>query len=160
MQKEAMKTAPKETAKYQMKSQVQEMMAVIVAFSSLLEKETEALKKADFKTVDTLQADKKLFARQYHAKVEALAAHRNELPALELALREKLVKERSRFNTVLSDNMYALELAQNSTKRLVNHILDAARHAVMERQQTNYSSGGKATTYKTASTSLSIDQSM
>ena len=156
MQKELQKTA----LKFQMKPQVQEMLAVIAAFSNLLVKETEALKKADFKTVDTLQADKKLFAKQYHAKVTALAEHRGELQGLELSLREKLMQERTRFNMVLSDNMKALELAQNSTKRLVNHILEAARHSVMKDQQTNYSSAGKTTTYKSATTSLAIDRSL
>src|SRR5882724_540606 len=137
MQKEIIKSA---APKYQPKQQVQEMLAVIAAFSNLLVRETEALKMADFKTVDTLQNDKKLFAKQYHAKVTALAEHRGELQNIDLSLREKLLTERQRFNKVLSDNMRALELAQNSTKRLVNRILDAARHSVMKEQQTNYSS--------------------
>jgi hypothetical protein len=153
-----MQTTTKETGKYPVKAQVQEILAVITAFSNLLIKETEALKKSDFKTVDTLQADKKLFAKQYQAKIEALAAHKAELPALELTLREKLIKERSRFGVVLNENMQALERAQNSVKRLVNNILDTARHAILEDQQTNYSRGGKAMTYKSASTSLSTDQ--
>lgn len=153
-------TNTKETAKFQMKTQVQEMMAVIAAFSNLLVKETEALRKADFKTVDTLQADKKLFAKQYTAKVTALAEHKSELQNLELPLREKLSEERNRFNTVLNENMHALELAQSSTKRLVNHILETARSAVLQEQQTNYSSAGKATTYKAASSSLTLDQSL
>jgi hypothetical protein len=155
MQKELVRTT---TDKAPLKMQIQEIIAVIVAFSNLLLKETEALKKADFKAVDVLQADKKLFAKQYHAKIEALATRRAELPGLELALREKLFKERSRFSVILTDNMLALERAQNSVKRLVNNILDAARHAVLEDQQTNYSRGGKTQTYKSASTSLSTDQ--
>lgn len=160
MQKELTKVTKNETSHAPLTLQVQEIMAVITAFSSLLIKETEALKKADFKTVDTLQPGKKLFAKQYQAKVEALVARREEMLNLDLPTREKLLRERARFNTVLNDNMYALDLAQNSTKRLVNHILDAARHAVMEDQQTNYSKLGKTATYKAATTSLSIDQSM
>jgi hypothetical protein len=156
MQKELAKT--KETGKYPLKAQIQEIIAVIAAFSTLLLRETEALKKADFKTVDALQADKKLFARQYQAKIEVLAARRDELPGLDLALREKLVRERGRFSVVLNDNMHALDRSQNSVKRLVNNILDAARHAVLEDQQTNYSRSGKAMTYKSASTSLATDQ--
>lgn len=160
MQKELTKKPATETAKLQLRTQVQEILAVIAVFSNLLVRETAALKKADFKTVDTLQADKKLYAKQYSAKVTAIAEHRDELQTLDLALREKLLKERVHFNNVLNENMYALELAQNSTKRLVNHILDAARTSVMDKQQTNYSSAGKATTYKSACTSLSIDQSL
>jgi len=155
------KTAPqKAPVKIALKVQIQEILAVMLAFSNLLIKETAALKKADFKTVDTLQADKKLFAKQYEAKITALAAYREELPSLELALREKLIKERLRFNKVLDDNMRALDIAQNSTKRLINRILEAARHAVVDERQTNYSSGGKAMAYKSASMSINIDQSL
>lgn len=150
----------KEKTKYPLTSQVQEMIAVIVAFSNVLVKETAVLRKADFKGVDALQADKKLFARQYQAKVVALSARKDELLGLELSLREKLTQERTRFNAILAENMHALELAQSSTKRLVNRILEAAREAVADNSPTNYSSIGKKTTYKSASTSLSVDRSL
>jgi hypothetical protein len=159
MQKELVRTDKKEI-KAPLKAQIQEILALITAFTNLLVKETEALKKADFKTVDTLQAEKKLFAKQYEAKVSALADRREELPGMELALREKLMKERMRFNKVLDENMHALDLAQNSTKRLVNRILEAAREAVVEEKQTNYSSGGKAMAYKSASLSITLDQTL
>jgi len=149
-----------ETAKYPLQPQLREVMAVIADFSNLLIKETAALKKADFKTVDTLQAGKKLFAGQYNAKVKALSGRKCEFPGLDRALRENLLKERDRFSVILDDNLRALELAQNSVKRLINRILDAARHAVMKERQTNYSNTGKALSYKSASTSLSTDQTM
>jgi hypothetical protein len=161
MQNETLKTAPKkENVKLAVKTQVQEILAVMLAFSNLLLKETSALKKADFKTVDTLQSDKKLFARQYEAKITALAAYREELPNIELSLREKLMKERLRFNIVLDDNMRALDVAQSSTKRLINRILEAARSAVVDERQTNYSRTGQAMAYKSASMSINIDQNM
>ena len=160
MQNENIKIAPKEIRKPSMKLQIQEILTIITAFSTLLVKETNALKKADFKTVNTLQANKKLFAKQYHTGVTALSAHREELKELDLSLREKLVKERAKFSVILDDNMEALDLAQNSSKRLVNRILEAARHAVTEDRQTNYSKSGKAMAYKSASLSLSIDQSL
>ena len=156
MQKEMTKPA----AKISLKAQIQEILAVMLAFSNLLIKETAALKKADFKAVDALQADKKLFAKQYEAKITALATYREELPTLELAIREKLIKERLNFNKVLDDNMRALDLAQNSTKRLINRILEAARNSVVDQRQTNYSNSGKAMAYKSASMSINIDQSL
>lgn len=158
---ETLKTAPKkETARPSAKTQVQEILAVMLAFSNLLARETAALKKADFRAVDTLQADKRLYAKQYQEKIAALAEIRADLPSLELALREKLVKERLRFNTVLDENMKALDLAQHSTKRLINRILEAARHAVTEERQTNYSAAGKSVAYKSATMSINVDQSM
>ncbi|MCK5518269.1 MAG: hypothetical protein KAI61_02545 [Alphaproteobacteria bacterium] len=160
MQKENIKITPKENQKPPLSLQVQETLIVISAFSNLLVKETKALKKANFKTIKTLQADKKLLAKQYHANITALSARREELQELDLALREKLNKERASFSVILEENLQALDLAQNSTKRLVNRILEAARHAVTEERQTNYSNDGKAMAYKSASLSLSVDQSL
>ena len=159
---ETLKTAAKKdnALRLSVKTQVQEILAVMLAFSNLLVRETAALKKADFKAVDALQSDKKLFARQYQDKITALTEYRAELPNLELTLREKLVKERLRFNEILDDNMRALDLAQHSTKRLINRILEAARHAVVDEKQTNYTSTGKALAYKSASMSINIDHKM
>jgi hypothetical protein len=160
MQNEVRKTKTAENQKYPLKSQIQEILALITAFSNLLVKETAALKKADFKAVDALQADKKLFAKQYQAKVTALAERREELPGMDIMLREKLIKERLRFNAVLDENMHALEMAQNSTKRLVNRILETARHAITENKETNYSRAGKAMAYKSATLSLAVDRNL
>ncbi|MCK5555936.1 MAG: hypothetical protein KAI76_06845 [Alphaproteobacteria bacterium] len=150
----------KENQKPSIKLQVQEVLNVITTFSTLLVKETKALKKADLRTVNTLQAKKRLLAKQYHTKVTTLSARREELQELDLALCEKLVKERASFSVILEDNMQALDLVQNSTKRMVNRILEAARNAVTEERQTNYSNDGKAMSYKSASMSLSVDQSL
>lgn len=150
----------KAEARSPLKAQIQEMLAVITAFSNLLVKETAALKKADFKTVDALQADKKLFAKQYEAKVTAMFSRREEFAKLEMSLRETLAKERARFNEVLQQNMYALDMAQYGTQRLVDRILDAAREAVVKERETNYSQAGKAMAYKAASLSHSVDTNL
>lgn len=161
MQKETTTTtAPKETPRLSVKVQVQEILAVMLAFSNLLTRETAALKKADFKAVDALQADKRLFAKQYQEKIVTLTEYRADLANLELPLREKLQKERLRFNAILDENMKSLELAQHSTKRLVNRILEAARMAVVDERQTNYNSNGKALAYKSASMSINVDQNL
>lgn len=158
MQKETVKSAAKGADKLPLTSQIQEVMNIITGFSALLLKETEALKKADFKTVDGLQADKKIFARQYHDKVKELSVRKDEFRGLDPAFRDRLIDERNRFTALLSDNAYALERAQNSVKRLVNNILDAARRNVLENQQTNYSNAGKALSCKSSSLSLATDQ--
>ncbi len=161
MQAETLKTTnEKESPRLSLKTQVQEIIAVMLAFSNLLIRETAALKKADFKTVDTLQADKKLFAKQYEAKITRLAEYRAELPNLDPSLADKMKKERVRFNVVLEENMLALDLAQNSTKRLINRILEAACQSVTAQKQTNYSNTGKEMAYKSDTLSTSIDQSL
>lgn len=160
MSKEPVRKDTKENAKYPMKSHVQELLSVITAFSNLLVKETAALKKGDFKAVDALQADKKLFAKQYNAKITVILERKDEMMTLDLSLREKLAAMRGSFSVVLAENMRALDLAQNSTKRLINRILEAAREAVLDKQATNYSAGGKATMCKSDSMSLTINQNL
>ncbi len=135
-----------------------EVLRVIDAFGRLLQTETNALKTSDFRTVDGLQTDKKNFAKQYHAVVTGLATNKDEVMKLDVTLREKLVRARTEFTVILNDNLRALEMAKDSTKRLVNRILDAARQAVAEDTQTVYSAQGKMQSYKSSSTSLSIDQ--
>ncbi|MBU6474651.1 MAG: hypothetical protein KGL10_02495 [Alphaproteobacteria bacterium] len=161
MQREQTRTAPqKEAPRLSVKAQVQEIIAVMLAFSNLLIRETAALKKADFKAVDALQADKKLFAKQYEAKISRLADYRAELPNLDPALSTKMRQERLRFNGLLDENMRALDLAQNSTKRLINRILEAACQSVTEQKQTNYSNTGRAMAYKSATLSTSVDRTL
>lgn len=155
-----LKEVTKPASTTSIKTQVQEILAVMLAFSNLLTRETEALRRSDFKAVDTLQADKRLFAQQYQDKIAALATQREAMLSLDLHTREKLMKERERFNKVLDENMYALDLAQHSTKRLVNRILEAARQAVVDNTQTNYGSHGRAMTYKSASMSINLDSSL
>jgi len=151
-------TAANTKASEALRVQVLEILAVIDAFAGLLRRETEALRKADFNAVDLLQADKRLYAKQYEVKVAALATRQNEFPFLELSLRERLMQERTLFSAVLRENLRALELAHNSTKRLVDRILEAARTAVVEDTHPNYSRGALPSTYKSASSSLTIDQ--
>jgi hypothetical protein len=56
--------------------------------------------------------------------------------------------------------MYALDVAKNSTRRLIDRILDAARSAVAIDRQTNYSSVGKSQAYKSATLSLQLDKNL
>lgn len=156
MKKELGNTAKKPA----LTNQVEELLALITLFGALLTEETEALRKADFKKVDSLQDKKRLLARDYNKLTALLADRRDELLNLDLLLRDKLLNSRSGFNRIVDTNARALDAAQNSTKRLINRILEVARDAVMEDTQTSYSNAGRVNTYKSASTSLSVDQSL
>lgn len=160
MQKEPLKKEQAAAAKQALHTQAEELIAVMQAFGNLLIKETEALRKTDFKTVDTLQAPKKLFAKQYHEKVETLFHRKEELSKLDLKIRERIIKDRTHFNVILEENMRALNAAQNGAKRLVDRILEIAREAVMDEKQTVYTAKGKAGSYKSASNSLSLDRNI
>ncbi len=137
-----------------------EMLRLIEDFGSLLLKETDALKKADFRLVELLQDDKRHFAKRYHAVVNLLSSRRDEVAKLDLGLQERLIKARTSFTIILNENLRALEAAKDSTRRLVDRILDTARKAVTDELQTNYSARGRTQAYKTASLSLNIDRSL
>ncbi len=136
------------------------MLTLIEEFGSLLVKETDALKKSDFRLVDLLQDDKRSLAKRYHDDVTALSERRAEMPALDATLQERLIKARTTFTVILNENLRALEASRDSARRLVNRILDTARKAVTDELQTNYSGKGHAQAYKSASLSLSVDHSL
>jgi hypothetical protein len=148
------------SAKRSLVSEVTDVMKLIEDFGALLMRETAALKKSDFNVVDTLQPAKRKLALEYQNTVTALAARKNEMAALDVAARERLVKARTQFTLILNDNLVALEAAKESTRRLVGKILDAARKTVVDEKQTNYSARGQAQAYKTSTLSLSVDRKL
>ena len=139
---------------------IQKVMRVLESFSQLLVRETSALRKSDFKLVDTMQAEKRVLAREYAEIVTILAGRKVEMAQLDVSARERLVQARTRFTLILDDNLRALEAAKSSAARLVGKILDAARRSVADDRQTNYSSKGKSQAYKTSTLSLSVDQKL
>lgn len=143
-----------------LQAQVQSVLDILDSFGKLLTDETAALKKSDFQSVDRLQEGKRRLAREYKAGVEALAARKEEMQKIDLRLREQLVKKRTNFTLILDDNLRALEATKDSAARLVNKILDAARRAVTDKRQTNYSAKGQAQACKTSTLSLSVDQKL
>ena len=147
-------------AKRSLITEVMDVMKLIEDFSTLLMRETAALKKSDFNVVDTLQPAKRKLALEYQNMVTALAARKAEMATLDIAARERLVKARTQFTLILNENLVALEAAKESTRRLVGKILDAARKSVVDEKQTNYSAKGQAQAYKTSTLSLSVDQKL
>ncbi len=143
-----------------LRERVMGMLGLIEEFGSLLVKETDALKKSDFRLVDLLQDDKRSLAKRYHAEVTALSERRNEMPGLDVSLQERLIKARTSFTVILNENLRALEASRDSARRLVNRILDTARKTVTDELQTSYSAKGHTQSYKSAPLSLSVDQSL
>lgn len=148
------------TATPTLRERVLGMLTLIEEFGSLLVKETDALRKSDFRLVDLLQDDKRHLAKRYHAEVTALSERKTEIPALDITLQERLIKARTTFTVILNENLRALEASRDSARRLVNRILDTARKTVTDELQTNYSAKGHTQAYKTAALSLSVDRSL
>lgn len=142
------------------KAAVQDVLKTIEDFGALLRRETEALKAMDYRLVDLLQADKKNYARRYSDMVTELSTRRDDMATLDVSMRERLIKARTTFTIILNDNMRALETSRDSTRRLVDRILDTARRAVADDTQTGYSAKGASQSYKTSTLSLSMDRSL
>ncbi|MDE1153857.1 MAG: hypothetical protein PW788_15095 [Micavibrio sp.] len=136
------------------------VLQILEDFGGLLVKETHALKKSDFKTVDLLQANKRSLAREYQELVSGLSTRKEEMGRIDTGLRNQLVQKRTGFTQILNDNLRALEAAKASTARLVGKILDVARKAVADDHQTHYSSKGKSQSYKTSTRSLAVDTNL
>lgn len=141
-------------------NEVQAVLKILDEFGQLLTEETTALRKANFNAVDKLQASKRALAAEYQKRVTALAARKGEIAQLEMPLREKLIRSRTGFTLILDENLRALEVSKESAGRLMNKILDAARKAVVDEKQTNYSAKGQAQAYTTSTLSLSVDQKL
>lgn len=146
--------------KKQLRDLVLETMATIDTFAALLDHETQALKKSDFKAVDHLQTDKRNLAREYQAQVALLGERKDEMMSLDLPLREKLLKTRTKFTVTLTENTQALETMKNSAQRLIDRILEAARLSVADTTQTSYSGKGQVQSYKTSTLALSFDHKL
>lgn len=159
-----MTTATKEQKPAQknpaLKEEVQALIALIETFSALLEKETKALAQMDFKSIDALQPEKRDLARRYHDQVTALSARKDEMGALDMTLREKMIRKRTSFTLILDKNLRALEATKNSAGRLIDRIREIAQKTVINEKQTHYSAKGKTGSWKTATMSLSIDQNL
>jgi hypothetical protein len=154
-----MTTASKTTAA-PIGGEILAMLDLIAAFSELLKHETSALKEADYAAVDMLQPEKKTLARRYHDQVQLLSSRKGDMPALDLALRERLIRARTQFTLLLSENMQALEASKNSAKRMAERILEIARESVVDERQTHYSAKGRTAAYKSATSSLSVNQEL
>jgi len=134
---------------------VQSMLNLIQNFSDVITKETDALKQSDFKTVDSVQVQKKSLADQYQIQVMALQARQEDLKSIDLNLKELFIQKRTAFTKLLVDNMTALENMKSSTQRLADNIISSARETV--ENQPNYAASG----YKTQITrpvSIRIDE--
>jgi hypothetical protein len=140
--------------------QIEEFLSIVASFSTLIENETTALKKAKFKEVNAMQENKKFHAKRYEENIKLLTSRRDELTSIDLETREKLRAEREKFNLLLEQNKRALLNAKDSTIRVANFILESARKAATKNKETCYSNNAKTETYNSATSSVSFDTSL
>lgn len=111
---------------------VQKTLEAVESFSSLLEKETQALSKADYTSFSLLQNDKLILAQKYQ---EAILAFEEDLPhmsSLQQTLKDKLKQMHSRYQLAAENNQKAILAAKSATERMVKLIMNAAKQTVMD----------------------------
>lgn len=121
-------------------AEVHSMIQLMSDFSEVLEKESELLRAAKFHAIEPLQSDKRKYVQEYKNKIDLLSQHKEEFKALDQTLAEKLVLARTEFVKILNRNLQVLSAAKDSSRRIVQRILDTARDAV--ETKTNYNAAG------------------
>ncbi|MGM0422277.1 MAG: hypothetical protein ACQEQL_04160 [Pseudomonadota bacterium] len=117
-----------------------DMIRLMNDFAEVLQKENELLNKAKFREIETLQPDKRKYVEAYQSKVELLSQHKAQFANMDKTLAEKLVLTRTEFIKTLNKNLRALAAAKDSSRRLVQRILDTARDVA--ENKTNYNATG------------------
>ena len=120
--------------------EVNEMIKLMHDLSLVLEQENELLHKAKFRQAENLQQDKRTYVDTYKSKIAALFERKDEFAALDETLAERLVVTRTSFLELLNKNLRILSNAKESSRRLVQRILDTARNTVESKP--NYNAGG------------------
>jgi len=112
-------------------------------FSVLLDRETAALKKADYATFGHLQESKITLAQRYQESVLAFEQDVDFLKTLDDVLKDKLRAAHARFKAAAEANESALLAAKKVAERIVTLVMDAAKKSLA--QAPNYGKGGVQT---------------
>lgn len=102
------------------------------SFSALLDEETAALQKADYKHFAALQDEKFVRAQHYQQSVLAFEEDVDFLKTLDNFLKDKLRAAHARFQAAAEANEKALLAAKRVAERIVSLIMDAAKQTVAE----------------------------
>jgi|GEM_PF-933240 Cu2+-containing amine oxidase len=121
-------------------AEASDMIRLMNDFSEVLQKENDLLHKAKFREIETLQPDKRKYVEAYQSKIALLSQHKEQFAAMDKTLAEKLVLTRTEFVKILNKNLRALAAAKDSSRRLVQRILDTARDVAEDK--TNYNATG------------------
>lgn len=113
-------------------TKVLEALNASEAFSALLDKETDALKRADYNTFADMQDEKIYGAQRYQESVLSLEPDVDFLKSIDNALKDKLREAHARFRLAADANESALLASKKVAERIVSLIMDAAKRGVQE----------------------------
>lgn len=102
------------------------------SFSAFLDRETDVLTKADYKSFSAMQDEKLFLAQQYQDSILAFEDDLPNLHTLGAQVKEKLQRMHTRYAAAAAANEKALLAARNVTERVVKLIMNAAKQTVMD----------------------------
>lgn len=111
-------------------------------FTITLDRETDALKKADYATFESLQQEKLDNAHMYQDSILAFEGQLDHLKTLPAAAKNSLKAAHDRFTAAADLNQRALRAASNASQRIVTMIMDAAKASVAA-EAPGYGASGK-----------------
>lgn len=134
-----------------------EAEAVLSSLCELLDRETDAVRSADFTTFRSIQADKHAMLARYRSLMETI--NKQNLTAAtaseEVAARLKAIV--TRFHDTAERNTKALEAGRNSIQRITDRIIKGARESVTA-NRTAYNYQGHASLNTKSPLSIKVDE--
>lgn len=115
----------------------------VTALRDVLIKETEALRECKTSLFLDYQDEKVEVARRYETLVNALMARGPEIKAADPKLKEQLQRLQGDFSEVARANLEAIERMKNTTSKLAERIMSAAKKSAESMTQFAYGSSGK-----------------
>ena len=144
------------------RTEIQNTIDIIQSFGDVLEQETEALKGSNFNVIDGLQSLKRDLAAKYQTQISLLSRKKAELENIGTVLRDQLIKARTKFTLILTENLHALENMKASNQRLIEHIISAAREALNDKKEFKgqYTQYGREHVNRETPVSISLNQQL
>ncbi len=120
----------------------QEMTDIIINMQDIYERETEALLNADTNSFNKLQSSKMAAAKLYQEGSIQMLERRDEMQAIDPAIKNKLKALHSDFTDMSNKNLEALDRMKRCTERLGDVIRGAAKEAASKQRGVSYSETG------------------
>ena len=108
---------------------MQDMMSTIDALRAVYAEETLALKSSDSPAFFALQDKKIHVAQEYHDRLSAFVARKDEMLKTNPDLKSLLRKKQAEFNDTSRENLEALDRMRRTVDRLGARIMKAARYS-------------------------------
>lgn len=132
-----------------------EIESLIDTLCDLLDRETDAVAKADYETFKSMQNDKVSLLTRYRAIMDTLLRQKSQLAGADDIVTKRLKAVSAKFSASAERNTRMLDAGRASMQRIVDRIVRAARETVHGNSQTYRKNG---TTSARQSLSIQVDE--